>query len=175
MNKGQATDWDELVSEFYTPIYRFCRQFLGNQAEAEDATQQVFFKAWKKSSTLKDQSATRAWLYTIARNVCRDRVRWWKRLFAFTETLELPEVSAPNAISRTLRRAVANLPTRQREVFILRHWHEFSTAETAAQLGISPGAVKAHLKRAVDSLRKQFEHERSTESSAVASISIEGR
>jgi RNA polymerase sigma-70 factor (ECF subfamily) len=158
MTEEQHTEWEEIVELYYTSIFRFCRQFLGSHTEAQDATQIVFYKACKRLPTRKDKSTTRSWLYQIARNTCIDKVRWWKRYFTFRDSIEVSFANAPTTISKTLREAVSALPTRQREVFILRHWHDFSTEQTAEQLGITPGSVKTHLKRAIKTLRTRLEN-----------------
>ena len=62
-------------------------------------------------------------------------------------------------LGMTLHKLVARLSQRQREVFILRHWHGFSTEETAEQLGLNCGTVKSHLKRAIDHLKHELASE----------------
>lgn len=52
-----------------------------------------------------------------------------------------------------IKQLVCNLPQRQKEVFILRHWHGFSTKETADLLSIGEGSVKSHLSRAIDKIK----------------------
>lgn len=158
MSKAPDQDtWERFVYEYYQDIYSFCFQFTGNQHDAEDATQATFLKAWNKFSTLQDQSAARGWLYSIARNSCLDQCRWWKRFLGFKKTLPVEHnISGDSDLARHLEKLIAALPLKQREVFILRHWQGFSTRETASLLGISSGTVKSHLKRAVDSLRKDI-------------------
>jgi len=150
-------EWEEFVHRYYQDIYSFCFHFSGNQHDAEDATQATFLKAWSKFSTLRDRNAARGWLYSIARNSCLDQCRWWKRFLGFKNHLSNEhQTDGDSDLARTLETLIAALPLKQREVFILRHWHGFSTEETANMLGIKVGTVKSHLKRAIDSLRQKI-------------------
>ena len=150
-------EWDEFVEQYYNPIFRFCFQILGSREEAEDLTQDTFFKAYKSFATLEKPESAKYWIYSIARNGCIDRKRWWKRIL-LQDTLsdELPANSGQPDLSITLRKLIQKLPQKQREVFVMRHWHGFSTEETARALGIDPGTVKSHLKRAIDKLKRQL-------------------
>jgi RNA polymerase sigma factor (sigma-70 family) len=72
------------------------------------------------------------------------------------EALDTPSQSSPEGLS-LLSTPIQTLPTRQKEVFILRHFHEFSTSETAKILQISEGTVKSTLSDAVQHLKQQLE------------------
>lgn len=151
--------WDTFIDDHYSGIYRYCCQFTGNPTEAEDLTQEIFLKAHKSFQTLREQKASKAWIFTIARNTCIDRARWWKRFFRTLNEVEPQQSTEPqeNELTITLRKLISELPEKQREVFILRHFHGFSTEETATLLKISDGTVKSHLKRAIDKLRTALE------------------
>jgi len=147
-------NWEQFVEEYYQRIYRYCYQFLGRASEAEDVTQETFLKAYRSRSTLKDSSARSAWIYSIARNSCLDKKRWWQRYFRVLEDVDTSSPETPGyELTLTLRKLILDLPHKQREVFILRHWHQFSTKEAADLLGIQEGTVKSHLKRAVEKLK----------------------
>ena len=147
-----------LLTTHYEEIYRFCLHFLGSRAEAEDVTQEVFIKAFQSLDSVREEGATRGWLYSIARNCCIDKKRWWKRYLTFLHRGREEGVDqGMGELSLTLSKLISELPERQREIFILRHFHDFSTEDTAQLLNISPGTVKSHLKRAVDSLKKALE------------------
>lgn len=158
MNSEPDQNWEDFLDRYYDRIYRYCFFFFGgNAADAEDATQVTFVKAWKSFGALRTREAEKAWVYSIARNTCLDRKRWWKRFLNFRDQLEVDSYTLPvGTVSPSLLRLIHELPARQREVFLLRHWHEFSTEETAGQLDISAGTVKSHLKRAVDTLRAKL-------------------
>ena len=150
-------NWDEFVAEYYAPIYRFCFHILGSREEAEDLPQDTFFKAYKSFSSVTKQESIRSWIYSIARNGCIDRKRWWKRFLpASHEVEDLRSTPESPDLSMTLSKLVSALPQKQREVFVLRHWHGFSTSEVADFLKIDEGTVKSHLKRAVDKLKVQL-------------------
>lgn len=147
-----------MVELYYQRIYAYCYHFLGKRSEAEDATQEIFLKAMRCTDDIGDAAAFRFWIYRVARNHCIDRTRWWKRFLArAAEEGEIADTRANQAdlseLREELRQFLLALPIRQRDVFILRHWHGFSTEETAKLLGISSGTVKSHLKRAVDAAR----------------------
>ena len=150
-----GTEWQNLVNDYYTAIYSYSYQFLGTQDEAQDATQQTFLKAFRSISALKQRSSAKSWLYSIARNVCIDRKRWWRTWLSASATSPegRPAIERFPELSITLKKLIGELPVRQREVFILRHWHDFSTSETAQMLGLDEGTIKSHLKRAIDKLK----------------------
>lgn len=158
-----SLDWESFVQTHYSAIFGFCFQLLGSRGDAEDAVQEAFMRAFKSQSALKDHAVAKAWIYSIARNVCLDRRRWWKRqlrwlqLSSDDEVGAVPAENSEKGLSTTLRSLIAALPQKQREVFVLRHWQGFSTEETAALLRIGEGAVKSHLKRAVDRLKEELE------------------
>lgn len=147
--------WQEIVEAHYADIYAYAFRFLGSKDEAEDLTQDVFLKAWLVLERGDLIPEIRPWLFVIARNRCIDKKRWWKRWLGFLSSTQPAEPEAFEA-SEFNTDILQTLPKRQREIFILRHWHDFSTAQTANLLGISEGAVKSQLKKAVESLKKRI-------------------
>ena len=159
MNDPELSDrlgWNDLVEKFHERIYAFSWHMLGARHEAEDVTQETFLRAYRSRGRLRT-SNVKAWLYSIARNACLDRQRWWKRwqIRAVNQTAEQGLVPDSQALLE-LTQIIERLPVRQREVFVLRHWHGFSTLETADLLGLSEGSVKSHLSRAVEKLKTEL-------------------
>ncbi len=151
-------DWDEFVNENKKPIFAYCLQFLGNYADAEDVTQDVFVRYFTDSQ--RGREMHRGWLYTVARNACIDKRRWFKRFTSFLK--DSRRESVPIKISDDVRDVSELLPLlspQQKEVFILRHWHGFSTADVAAMLAVSEGSIKTQLKRAIEKIKKGLSHE----------------
>jgi RNA polymerase sigma-70 factor, ECF subfamily len=177
--ESNAAGWSDLVDLYYASIYRYCRQMLNSTSEAEDATQEVFIRVFKHLDSMRDPTARRGWIYSIARNLCRDKQRWWRRTAVLLQRHFSEEpVAEPrfeSSLSTELQSAILALPVRQREVFVLRHFHDFSTAETAETLGINQGTVKSHLKRAVDSLRQTLTADMETTSEPSESSALIGK
>lgn len=151
--------WGNLVSEYQEAIFAYCYHILGSRAEAEDACHDTFVKAFEHLDALSKDSALKSWIYSIARNVCLDRHRWWKRWSSSAGKEEPSQLSAqaPDPhLAMALEREINLLPLRQREVFVLRHFHGFTTNETARLLNCDAGTVKSHLKRAVDKLKLEL-------------------
>lgn len=147
-------EWEDFISRYYESIYSFCFHYTGRHEDAEDVTQEVFLRAFSAKARVRENE--RAWLYSIARNRCADRYRSLKRFVSFLGGLEQRDEAEEAGELGSVRRALVALPKRQKEVFILRHWHGFDTAETAKLLQIEEGTVKSHLKRAIESLRREL-------------------
>lgn len=160
--------WDEFVEEYYERIFNFCRQFLGDYEEARDVTQQVFSKCFVSLTSLRDKQSEKAWVYSVARNCCIDRKRWYKRYLHWfsTDNEAQARTNSNSDLQLTLRELISTLPRQQREVFILRHLQDFSTEETARLLKISESTVKTQLKRAVDKLKHALQSDDNHESAA---------
>lgn len=127
----------------------------GDRSRAEDAVQDVLEAALQHPSPVHNPPA---WVATAAMNRVRSRVR---RLEAEQRALgrlvAKPETpAAPSELSDKTARALRSLPERQREVTALHYLLDMSVADIAQSLGISPGAVKAHLHRAREALRTQL-------------------
>jgi RNA polymerase sigma-70 factor, ECF subfamily len=147
--------WDELVNAYYEGVYHYAYRFTGSAAEAEDVTQDTFLTAYQRLNPELAEGHVKGWLYTIARNKCLDRYRSRRRWsFLFRSRWQPPSALEAQEPGHIVQKWVDLLPARQREVFILRQWHGFSTRETAQVLKISEGTVKSHLVRAIERLKE---------------------
>jgi RNA polymerase sigma-70 factor (ECF subfamily) len=160
---GNREAFDTIVERHRRAVYQVCYRFVNNHEDASDLAQDAFVRAWKGLKNFKGQSALSTWLYRIAVNVCLNRKAEKRRI---TEPIETTEHVADTRIEGAhhalvreeravvVRRAIANLPEKQRATLILRTYHEMSHQEIADVLGTSVGAAKANLFHALNSLKK---------------------
>ena len=129
-----------------TDVLRLCCFYLGRYADAEDAAQETFLKAWKHMEHFqgRNQCTPKTWLMKIACNTCRDHLR---RVF--------PKHEVPKADSddRELILDVMNLPEKYRAVILLFYLQSMTVRETALALHISPSTVSRRLETARGLLR----------------------
>lgn len=158
---GEKPPFEELYREFLNRIYAYVRAQLGNQADAEDVTAQVFIKAYEAYSRFEPVGATpSAWLFRIARNACLDQHRRAGRRERLqravaAEALDQPDpagLAVERLQQRRLMEIVAGLPERQRDVIGLRH-SGLSFAEVGELLGASEDAAKMLYHRALKAVR----------------------
>jgi RNA polymerase sigma-70 factor (ECF subfamily) len=155
----------DLLEEHVPRVYRFALRLTGDGHQAEDLTQEVFLKAWRNRSRLRDRGAVRVWLFRIAVNLWRDDVRRQRRRArrggppaAEQQGMTMPperELVVLEDLGRALK-AMDGLPTRQREVLYLPVCEELPLAEIAGILDISSDAVKASLSVARKKIRRQL-------------------
>ncbi len=147
-----------LYARYLTPVLRFCESRLGDHAEAEDATSQIFAKAMVALPSCRDQTF-RAWLFTIARNVVTDTFRTRRPASSLDAVGDLtaPE-PGPDILAvvederRRLRDLLTHLTPDQRRVVELR-LAGLTGKEIAGALSMSIPAVKTHQFRAIARLR----------------------
>ena len=152
----------QLYEENFDKIYRYVVLKIGDRAEAEDMTQQVFLNALKKISSYKWRGMPfSAWLFRIAHNQVVDYYR--KKSRSATVPLDENIASGYDNPGRDaerkmeieeMNRATKQLTKAQQEVISLRFAGEFSIAEVARMMGKSEGAIKALQHAAIISLRK---------------------
>lgn len=160
---GDREAFDVIVERHRRSVYQVCYRFVHNHEDASDLAQDAFVRAWKGLKTFKGQSALSTWLYRIAVNVCLNRVSAKTPL---TEPIEstghFEDVrleGAQHAMIReeraaVVRKAIANLPEKQRATLILRAYHDMSHQQIADVLGSSVGSVKANFFHALANLKK---------------------
>lgn len=149
--KGDGEAFTQLYEEHFDKVYRYIYLRLGDQAESEDLTQDVFMKALEAISSYKWRSLPFAsWLFRIAHNKVIDYLRKQGNVEKVAvEDVTLSAESDPLLIAERnieierLVEGVKNLSPAQREVISLRFGAELSIAEVAKVLGKSPGTVKA--------------------------------
>lgn len=173
-------------------IFLLCKRLLQDPDEADSATQDVFFKAFKAMSggSVPELDHPEKWVTRIAVNTCLDRLRsnawkiWRKRPSPEDENLILTMTAGhePNAeaqvfakqIQLRLDKALRKLSDRQRAVFTLRHYDALSLDEIAEILRLDTGTVKAHLFRALSKLREELKDLYASRQDAAARGLIEG-
>lgn len=152
-------------------VFSLAYRYLRNQADAEDVLQDTFIKAYHALALYKPDKGQNfsAWLNKICVNASIDSLRKNRgRNLQPLEPEEVanmpapshssdPEISTRNKeIREHVDRALSKLPPRQRMIFTLRHYQDFSIREIAESLDSTEGSVKKHLFRAVGSLKKRL-------------------
>ena len=159
---GQTAAFDAIVLRHRRTVYQVCYRFAGNHEDASDLSQEAFVRAWRGLKKFRGQAALSTWLYRIAVNVCLNRVSRNKPemeplgddRFVDQQTNEPGSELIRGERARAVRRAIAELPDKQRATLILRTYHELSHQEIAQILGSSVGAVKANFFHALANLKK---------------------
>ena len=162
IKEGDKSAFGELVRRHQAPIYYYCLRMSGREEDARDLTQRTFIRAYKAVGRFEGRSSLNTWLFQIAANLCRNHHRDRSRV-QFVPEENAPEVSqeavAEEALSQagersSLRLAVAQLPSRQREVLSLRVYQDLPFKEIAQKVGISVGNARVSYHVAVKALRE---------------------
>jgi len=157
----------DLFERYRARILAYCWHELGSREEAEDAVQTTFLQAFRALRRGVEPEAESAWLFSIAKNVCRARRRAaWRRARVETPAdLQELQFEAPAVTSKSdeliqIGDALAEMPENQRRAILLREWQGFSYREIGADLGLSQAAVETLIFRARRSLAHALEQPR---------------
>lgn len=175
--QGDFDAFDQLVRRCERRVWTAAWRMLGEREETENVVQVAFIKAMEALDSFRGDSSFCTWVGRIATRAALDSLRTRKR----ERMLSLDEISGDDddapiphpellvdwkedparGIEREelrdiLDRAIATLPETLRSVFVMRDVQDYDTAETAAELGITPGNVKVRLLRARFKLREEL-------------------
>lgn len=149
MRHGDEEAMDIFVQKYYPPILKYCGFHTGDSQQAEDLTQETFFKFFKALAGYSYQGKTLNYLYTIARNLCID-LSGEKREIAIGQFPDPGEEKMGEVDDRlAVEKALSQLPDELKEVVILRFFQELKQKEIAKILGIGIPSVKYRLKKAL--------------------------
>jgi len=165
--RGDTHAYEELVHAYQGIAFRTAYVIARNAADAEEAAQDGFVKAWRALGRFREGAPFRPWLLQIVANEARNRVRSAGRraslaLRAATEgpsgdAAPSPEAALVSAERRDeLLAALNRISDRDRLVLGCRYLLELSEAETAVALGLRRGTVKSRTARALDRLREAY-------------------
>lgn len=167
---GDHGAFDVLVERHYTRIYELAYYFVHDVEDAYDITQEVFLRVFRSLPNFKGDASFFTWVYRIATNACIDFRRRRSRyqdveltdeiIHQADTTLFIARERPPDRralgteLDARIRQAVDQLPEKQRQVFILRHYEELALQEIATILGRGLGTIKAHLFHATRTMRR---------------------
>ena len=163
---GDEAAFNELVERHQDRVYRHAERMLGNPQDAEEVLQDTFLQAYRHLGSFEERSRFSTWIYRIATNESLMRLRRSSRRRevqleeapsgeverASEEVREFARSAIDHVMDREIReilaKALHELPSEYRVVFVLRDVDELSNAEVAEILGLSVPAVKSRLHRA---------------------------
>jgi RNA polymerase sigma factor (sigma-70 family) len=167
--RGNVDAYEEIVQRYQQLAFRTAYVITRSAAEAEEAAQDAFVKAYRALDRFRTGAEPRPWLLRIVANEARNRVRSAGRRqrlelrlaegFRQGDAAPSPEAAAVDADERRRLIGLVNqLEENDRQIIASRYFLELNSEETAAALGIPEGTVKSRLSRALNRLREKVEH-----------------
>ena len=179
LRERESAAFEQLVAERSGEIYALLVRLTEDAEEARDLTQEVFLQAFRHIESFRGEANLRTWLYRIAVNEARNRLRWWMRRqrhktvsldgekdeanFALSERLSVDNGGNPEQKTlerereQVLLKALSSLGRQYREVIVMRDIEGLSYEEVAHALQINMGTVKSRLARARSEMRRRLE------------------
>jgi RNA polymerase sigma-70 factor (ECF subfamily) len=155
---GDREAFEMIIRTHSRPLFAIAYGILQSREEAEDVVQDSLVKAWKTRWRVRDPEKFPAWLATIARHNAHDVFRR-RRTFPLSEQVTEPIESEPanmSALDQQLHSALAALPELHRTALTLRYFEEMDYRTIENTLGLTNGALRGILGRALASMRKQL-------------------
>ena len=162
--------FEQLMRRYQTPLFAYLRRMLGAPSDAEDVFQETFLRVYNHRRRFRASAPFRPWLYRIATNLCKDRLRYRRRHPAISletpqhaderavgerlaDQTSSPELAARrNELALRLQAAIDDLPVKQRTVFLLARYDGMPYEEIARVLRIPLGTVKSRMNTATQYL-----------------------
>ncbi len=169
LKKGDPDAFEQFVREYEKKVYNIALRLLSDYDLAYDASQEVFVKVYKNISAFKEECALSTWVYRITVNVCTDIHRKNNKEKAISiddDTKEgadllsiIPdaaptpeEVYCQKESNVLIKKAISRLPSKYKEVIILRELQNLSYHEISSILDCSEGTVKSRINRGREKL-----------------------
>lgn len=166
--QGKREHLETLVRRYASPLLTYIERMIGDRHRAEELFQDVFLAVWVKRRTYRFPRSFRSWLFAIATNRCREAFRRTRPMdvlppreltaAAPVSTDPTPaETAVATETANLVATAVAQLPSQQRTVVVLRNWNGLSYGEIAEIVGRSEGTIRSHMHHALAGIRRYLE------------------
>lgn len=167
--KGDEESLEILIAKYLKLIYSFIYKNVGDQAVAEDITQEVFIKVWKNLKKFDQNKNFSPWLFQIAKNTSIDYLRKKKSIpfskfenekgqNAFIDNMPAPSANLIEKLSdkEILASAMQNLPEKDQKIINLRHNDGLSFKEISAIFNESINTIKSRYRRTLANMKKNI-------------------
>jgi RNA polymerase sigma-70 factor (ECF subfamily) len=155
---GDREAFEMIIRTHSRTLFAIAYGILQSREEAEDVVQDSLVKAWKRRWRVRNPEKFPAWLATVTRHKAHDVFRKRRTVplsVQLTESIE-PERTNTSALDQRLHSALAALPELHRAALILRYFEEMDYRTIENSLGLTNGALRGILGRALTSMRKQL-------------------
>jgi RNA polymerase sigma-70 factor (ECF subfamily) len=164
LRDGDAQAFEAIFRQWYEAVVRSANRVLRDVGVAEELSQDVFLELWRRRDALAPDSSVAGYLMQAVRNRALNHLRHLavqRKSAVFVEALSEPAEQADalaqaTELEQALVRAIAELPPRTREVFVMSRERGMRYSEIAEALGVSVKAVEANMSRALRILRDQL-------------------
>lgn len=148
-------DAEAVVRTYANMLFKLCFTILRSNADAEDAVSETFLKYLSAKTVFNGEEHKKAWLITVATNICKNMLRFYKR----RQHLNLDDVAAycSTEDDADILTELLSLPEKYRTVLHLYYAEGYKTAEIADMLSISPAAARKRLQYGRDLLKLEYE------------------
>jgi RNA polymerase sigma-70 factor (ECF subfamily) len=160
---GEVDAFEEIVARWQGPLINLAYRFFRDRGKAEEMAQEAFMKIYKGLPKWRQDARFSTWLYTVAMNHYRSELRRYgpptvdfEEMAPVTAGGNLTEEIDQRLRADAVRRAVATLPPKYREVVVLFYFQDKDLAETARIAQLPEGTVKARLFRARQQLEERL-------------------
>ncbi|WP_413558516.1 RNA polymerase sigma factor [Bdellovibrio sp. HCB209] len=165
VKSGDRRSFSELVKRHQRSVLRLSLRFMKDTDAAEDVTQEAFIKAYEKLNSFEGRASFKSWLFQIAVNTARNKLREFKRDTVDFEDANLAvDAEAENTLVHTavadiLQKEVDKLPMKQKTALVLRVYEDLSFNEIADIMECPYDTAKANYRHALLKLRQTFEEQ----------------
>lgn len=165
VRRGQRSSFSELVKRHQRGLLRLSMRFMKDLDISQDVVQEAFIKAFEKLHMFEGRASFKSWLYQIAVNTARNKLRENRFDFSNIEDVQLGvSATAENsmvhsAVSEMIQVQVDRLPFKQKTALVLRVYEDMSFAEIAEVMACPYDTAKANYRHALMKLREAFEHQ----------------
>lgn len=168
MAAGDPAAMETLYDRYSRPVYSFAYRMLGDRDHAEDLMQEVFLRAWRRSSRFSDSRGTLiSWLLSITHNMAIDELRKKQRrpqkadsnepdvlMGSLRDTTEpVEEIAVRSDTGRAVREALDEIPENQRVVLELGYFRGMTQREISEKLDVPLGTIKTRMRLALRKLQ----------------------
>ena len=160
LKRGREEAYRQLIEEYGNKLLRTCYLILNDREEAEDVVQETFIKVFNKIDTFKEKSGLYTWIYAIALNLSRDRMRTKQDMLELKDEWignDDVELHVEINIDREqLRKEIFEMNSLYKEVLVLFYFEELSIKEISNLLNEKEGTIKSKLSRGRNMLKESL-------------------
>ncbi|MCL1694295.1 sigma-70 family RNA polymerase sigma factor [Lysinibacillus sp. BPa_S21] len=158
--EGDAEAFAQLFSQFEIDLYKMAYVYVGNEADALDVVQEVAYRSFKYIHSLQSVTYVKTWLMRIVINCASDLLKKRGQNRPFEAELEIGEESLEELPEKwALEDVMAKLTKEEKDVILLRFYHDYTLSQVAQVLQLKLGTTKTILYRALKKLKQALEQE----------------